>query len=130
VLAFAGFSWLAICPDFFFRPHYFVLTLPAAGVLFGATLQAVCGLAARRQSLAVGTLVAFGLAAAAAGDALTRQREFLFAMSPREAARSTYGANPFPESLEIARYIREHSARATGGATTCAGRREATSGSR
>src|SRR5262245_15379312 len=30
-------------------------------------------------------------------------------MTPGAAARSIYGENPFPESLEIARYIREHS---------------------
>lgn len=30
-------------------------------------------------------------------------------MGPREASRSTYGLNPFPESLEIARYIRNNS---------------------
>lgn len=30
-------------------------------------------------------------------------------MEPREASRSTYGLNPFPESLEIARYIKNNS---------------------
>jgi hypothetical protein len=35
-------------------------------------------------------------------------------MTPTEASRDTYGANPFPESLEIARYIREHGGPADG----------------
>lgn len=109
VKTFCGFSLLALCPGFFFRPHYFVLALPAAGVLVGATFEAARRLFEGRRRRVVGTVVAAALVVAACGDALSRQRAFLFRMSPREASRSTYGANPFPESLEIARYIREHS---------------------
>jgi hypothetical protein len=39
------------------------------------------------------------------------QQEFFFQASPREASRIAYGINPFPESLEVAEYIRDHSTR-------------------
>jgi len=109
IVAFAAISFLAICPGFFFRPHYFVLTLPAASLLVGATVQAVGGLVSRRATASVAYAVAALLFIVAAGDALVRQGDFLLRMSPLEASRDTYGANPFPESIEIARYIRENS---------------------
>jgi hypothetical protein len=109
VVAFAAISFLAICPGFFFRPHYFVLTLPAASLLVGATVQAAGSLVARRGSVFAAHAVAALLVIVAAGDALVRQGDFLLRMSPLEASRDTYGANPFPESIEIARYIRENS---------------------
>ena len=34
---------------------------------------------------------------------------FFFDLAPNDAIRKVYGRNPFPESVEIARYIREHS---------------------
>jgi hypothetical protein len=39
-----------------------------------------------------------------------QQRQFLFFADPHQASRMTYGLNPFPESLEIGRFIRENSA--------------------
>jgi hypothetical protein len=36
-----------------------------------------------------------------------QQRNFLFLMDPVKVSRSTYGLNPFPESLEIARFIKD-----------------------
>ena len=37
------------------------------------------------------------------------QREFYFVLSINEATRVVYGLNPFTESLEAAKYIRDHS---------------------
>ena len=36
-------------------------------------------------------------------------RVLWFELSPNEVSRKLYGTNPFPESVEIAKYIREHS---------------------
>ena len=35
-------------------------------------------------------------------------RAVLFSLPPREACRAVYGPNPFPESLDIARYIEQN----------------------
>ena len=47
---------------------------------------------------------------AAFGYSIIRQQEFLFELSPEVACRAVYDRNPFPESLEIARYIKANSA--------------------
>jgi hypothetical protein len=49
VALFALFSFLAICPGFYFRPHYFVLTLPAAGLLAGLAISAMANLLSRTR---------------------------------------------------------------------------------
>jgi hypothetical protein len=38
-----------------------------------------------------------------------QQRTFLFQMTPFEASRSAFGVNPFPEALEISKFIKSHS---------------------
>jgi hypothetical protein len=45
----------------------------------------------------------------AVGFALFAERSFLFSLTPLQASRDTYGSNPFPEAIEIARYLKEHS---------------------
>src|SRR5262249_58180156 len=47
---------------------------------------------------------------AAAGQPLFASRAVLFELTPVQVSRFIYGRNPFPESVEVARYIRERSA--------------------
>jgi hypothetical protein len=98
-------SLLAVCPGFYFRPHYFVLTLPAAALLaavFVGSLQRDIIRAARGRLMRAFPLL---LAAVGVGATLIVQGPFLFQMTPAEASRSTYGLNPFPESPGIARFV-------------------------
>jgi len=46
----------------------------------------------------------------AAGQPLFLSRAVLFKLTPFQVSRFIYGRNPFPESVEVARYIRDHSA--------------------
>lgn len=102
-----GGSLLAICPGFFFRPHYFVMLLPVVALLAGAAV------AAARCRLIAAPALPRGLAACALCALLVAplfvQRDFLFRQGPTESVRSTFGANPFPESVEIARFIQANS---------------------
>ena len=98
---FLVFSWLAVCPGLYFRPHYFVLVLPAAGLLIGAVARSAGATLAGSLPL---WIIALGLA-----DSMWVQRGYLFRMSPVEVMRGTYGLNPFPEAIPVARYIRGHS---------------------
>ena len=91
---FALFSFLSICPGFYFREHYFVLLLPAASLLVGVAVGAT------------GRALPSAVFLAALLYPVLREREFFLAMTPQEASRSTYGPNPFPEAAEIARQIR------------------------
>lgn len=112
VLFLAGFlvfSILAILPGLYFRPHYFVLTLPAAAIFFGVGAASISGLFKRLENAAIKTSVATALVGFALVYPAYLQRDVLFFSSPTEVSRITYTANPFPEALEIARYIKEHS---------------------
>jgi hypothetical protein len=104
--AFSGalllFSLLAVAPGLHFFPHYYLLAAPALALLAGA------------GALALGSWLgrAVGLAAAAfvVGFAIQAERAYLFSMDPVLVSRTAFGANPFPESLEIARFLSAHTA--------------------
>jgi len=108
-IGFLLFSFLAICPGFYFRPHYFILLLPAVALLAGIGISSIQTLFAQMRSALAGRAIPILLAFFALFHTIYQQRIFFFVMSPSEASRSTYGWNPFPESLEIARFIKEHS---------------------
>ena len=99
---FLAFSFLAICPGFYFRLHYFVLMLPAVALLAGAAVAAAAKLWPRLSWLA------YGVFAVALVISVVQQKRFLFQMSPIEISRVMYGASPFPEAIPIADYIRTH----------------------
>jgi hypothetical protein len=94
---------LALVPGFYFRNHYYIQLLPALALLFGIAVQQGWE---SRQPVRYLTLVA---AAAAVLLPVAAQRSYFLELSPTQVARSVYGANPFPEAVEIARYIRENS---------------------
>jgi hypothetical protein len=86
-------SFAAVCPGLYFRPHYFVLILPAIALLAGSRV---------RDRLST------GIFAAAIVLSLLAQRDVLFRMSPVEVSRELYGLEPFPEAIPVAAYIRAH----------------------
>jgi hypothetical protein len=100
LLALPAFSFLGVSSGLYFRQHYFILALPAAALLAGAAVR----FAAHRGGRGVAVV---GLGAVVAGglQAAWTQRELLFEMAPAQVSRALYGANPFPESPEIARYL-------------------------
>ena len=93
-----------------FRPHYFLIALPALALLAGLGLAALAELVAAGRSPALRWAVPCVLLVAALGQPLHASRAVLFALAPDQVSRAIYGRNPFPESIEIARHIREHSA--------------------
>ncbi|MFH1278027.1 MAG: glycosyltransferase family 39 protein [Candidatus Eisenbacteria bacterium] len=109
VALFAIFSVAATAPGLYFRPHYFILLLPAASILAGGAVEAAGALSTGGGSM--GRRAAPVLLLLALGLSVYGQRSYLFEMTPDEACRSTYGLNPFVESVEIARYIAERTDR-------------------
>jgi len=95
-------SFLSICPGFYFRPHYSILLLPAIALLTGIGINSM----GRKRKIIpiILTLIVLSYS-------IYQQRAFFFELSPRTVSRLTYGFNPFPDSPEIARYIREHSSK-------------------
>ena len=109
VLGFLASSFLATGAGLYFREHYFLLVLPAAGLLVAAAIQSV------RQVLgpsnrAVCSLLATSIFLFALGWAVYAQAALFFAESPQQACRATYQQNPFIESQVIGRYIMAHCA--------------------
>lgn len=100
--AFLVFSFLAVCPGFYFREHYFVLLLPAVALFAGAAVSAL-----RQWSRS--PALAYGIGVAVLLISLFQQQDFLFQMSPFAVSRAMYGTNPFPEAVQIAHYLRNHS---------------------
>jgi len=110
VVGLVVFSFLSICPGFFFRGHYYILLLPAAAILAGAgfsgSMDLLVGRSAKYRRIIIMTLIGLAIA----GYSLYSQRQYLFELSPVQVCRLVYDGNPFPESLEIAKYIKENSA--------------------
>jgi hypothetical protein len=107
LIAFAFFSAVAVCPGFYFRPHYFILFLPAVSLLSGAALAGVFN-ALRTE----GRAFDFAILAIFAGCLvwpLWRERDFFFERPLAEANRLINGTNPCAESIKIAEYIRTQS---------------------
>jgi hypothetical protein len=108
VAGFAVFSCVSVWPGW--RGHYFIQLLPAAGLLAAAAFHVVSGFLARRTfSLPMATVPSLVFAVAAAG-VLIQWSTFFFLLSPAQASRAVYGTNPFPEAVEIGRYLASHSA--------------------
>jgi hypothetical protein len=109
LLVFSLFSFLAVCPGLFFRQHYFVQLLPAAALNAGAAVWALEKAAAKYT--AKSKAVQFAILVAVVGLSLTgpfSMGRFLAASTPDQFSHLVYGANPFPESVKVAEYIRKN----------------------
>jgi len=107
LITFAFFSTLAVCPGFYFRPHYFILLLPAVSLLTGAALVAALnGLRSSGNTVRFATILLFALCFA---WPLWSEADFFFGKPLAEANRMINGTNPFPESIKIGEYIRTQS---------------------
>jgi 4-amino-4-deoxy-L-arabinose transferase-like glycosyltransferase len=109
VLLLLAASALATAGSFRFRPQYFLLLLPAVAVIAGIGLSVLGRLVAGGRARTLRWAVPAALAGIAAGQPCYVSRDVLFDLAPVQVSRAVYGFNPFPESVEIARYIRERS---------------------
>jgi hypothetical protein len=108
LLMFAIFSTLSICPGFYFRSHYFVLLLPCASLFAGITVSIFSDFLSRFNSKKIQYGVPAFLIVICLCQSIYKQRDFMFHMTPFQISRSTYGMNPFSESIEIADFIKKH----------------------
>ncbi len=109
LLTFLAVSIIAVCPGFYFRYHYFVLALPAVALLVGYCVTLLCGGVGKAgygpNAQTIPAMALFFICAIA----LASRADVLLKDSPAEASHAMFGTdNPFAESPEIARYIRDH----------------------
>jgi dolichyl-phosphate-mannose-protein mannosyltransferase len=100
-------SFAAVCPGFYFRRHYFIVMLPVIGLLAGAGIDLVVRRMSGTPGLAIGVVCA--TLSLAVVQPIFTQRDLLLGKTPAAMSRAISGSAVFPESIEIARYIREHS---------------------
>lgn len=108
LLLFALLSFLAVCPGLFFRPHYFIMLLPAACILAGASLdrcyQILRDFSDNNLVRAMPGVVAFVIVC----TTVVANGNVLLYATPEPILRTTYGINPFSEAVLIGNYLREH----------------------
>ena len=103
VIGFLLAGFIALLPGFYFREHYYLQVLPAVALLFGLAIARAWNMSAPwRYSAIAGALVALFLP-------LIGQRNYFLASTPTALSREIYGGNPFPEAIEVARYIEANS---------------------
>jgi hypothetical protein len=103
------FSFLAVAPGLYFRHQYVMLFLPAVAIAAGVAPAAAARLLARWPPIA--RAVAAVLLIVPAVHTVWNERFVLLQATPLQASRRIYGWNPFPESLVIADYIKNHTSR-------------------
>jgi hypothetical protein len=110
VLGFLLFSFLAVCPGFLFREHYFILMLPAISILAGIAVSAGIRILSQRSETFPWRYAPVLVFLLALTWCFYAQRNFFLENDPIATSRKIYGGNPFPEAIPVADYIREHTA--------------------
>jgi hypothetical protein len=109
VIGFFIFSLFCVCPGLYFRGHYFILLFPAVSVLAGAGFQFFCDWVASHSPGRHRSIIAVLAGLVSVSAVLYDQRTMLFSGDANMTSRLVYGRNPFPESVEIAKYIKQNS---------------------
>ena len=92
----------SIFPGLYFREHYFVPLLPVLAVLAGVGVADLLRRGPAWRWAAAGAVLCTAL------WPVYRDRVFLLEDDPRLAMRRLYRFQPFPEAVEVSRYLREH----------------------
>ncbi len=103
---FTACSLLAVSAGFYFRPHYYILVLPAASILAGLAVTSAGCFLAKRGLTRSAQFVPLLVFCAACAFSLWDQRAFLFELDPGFAGQRIYAANPFAEAVPVANTVR------------------------
>lgn len=106
---FLVFSLLGVSIGFRFRPHYFILILPAVSLLVGAAIGYATLKITTHDSIRGLRLAPACLFLLVFCYSIFQQRNFFFGMSPDALTRYIYRASPFPEAARVGEYLREQS---------------------
>lgn len=117
LLGFCLASALAVCPDFYFRKHYFLLALPALSLLAGVAISGWQRLwEQKNRTSRFRDWPVWSYAVILAATILTNIKIWFF-LPPLSIIRGTgatdhglYGADPLPETEVVAKFIHDNSA--------------------
>ena len=100
-------SCAATATGLYFRSHYFLLLMPVLSLLIGIGVSGASDFLQRSRLTFLRGLPVAALAWAL-GYFVWAESAYLFRLPPDDISRAYYGTNPFPESLEIARYLADN----------------------
>jgi hypothetical protein len=109
ILLFMTFSFLSICPGFYFRDHYFITLLPAVSISVGIFFNYLSAAVVAFFKVPQLRFIGIGVFAVVALIGVNDQRWFYLIDDPVTISNKIYGDNPFDESLVIARFINSRS---------------------
>ncbi len=111
LISFSLFSFLTVCPGFYFRPHYFVTFLPVAAMFAGIALSASLKWIAENTRIPIIKIIPVIAVTVAFIFPVVKLGDFFFKIAPLEASRILYPQSIFPESITIAEYIKSNTNR-------------------
>jgi hypothetical protein len=105
VLLFVLFSFLSICPGFYFSRHYFITLLPAVAVLIGVFIDFLNSGRFTFLKASLSKLIGAGIFIAAATVGVIHEKDYFFDNDPVRLCGLIYSVSPLRESVEIAKFI-------------------------
>jgi hypothetical protein len=105
---FAVFAFASICPGFYFRQHYFIVLLPAAGFMAAITMDYFIGLITTKFNYSIFKVLPFVLVILVGINAVAKGKQYYLKVKPMILCKMIYGTNPFVESVDIAKYIKDN----------------------
>jgi len=105
-IGFLLFSWGGVCIGFYFRPHYFILVLPAVSLLAGVTVSTAATELSRFFEKPVAIAIPASVLVVALGISVWGQSDSLFRTDSVTLSREWYGMSPFPEAEVVSQYLK------------------------
>jgi dolichyl-phosphate-mannose-protein mannosyltransferase len=97
------FSLAAVYPGW--RGHYFIQLFPAAGLLGGLAFDGLSALVARLKLSFAPRLILMPIFLVGMASPLLQWSDIYFTLDPAAVSRAIYGTNPFPEAVQVGRYL-------------------------
>lgn len=104
------FSLLAVCPGLYFRPHYFILLLPAAALCTGIGVSAAQRWLRKRRFDRLVVWLPVLYFAVVFVISVRGQYKTYFHLDPISLNRKIFDRDPFLEAVGVGDYIKTHSA--------------------
>ncbi len=106
---FVLFSFITILPGFYFREHYFITLLPAAGLLIAFFFDFSNNFFINRLRKPGLVFFSFSAFLILIGIGINANKDYLFYEDTKVSCKKAYGQNPFAESIEIAEFLKQNS---------------------
>jgi hypothetical protein len=107
LLYFIG-SACVVSAGFYFRAHYFIAILPAVGLTGGLFIEFIAQQINRRMNILKAQFVPITILCLFVVYTIFNNKDYFFTYSPKLVCSFTYWGNPFTETQEIAKYIKDN----------------------